>query len=203
MRIFRGIGFFLLIILAAPLALNGLSYLNFDFDYRFLMLKQQAIASGWYLPAYYSHVIIASIILLIGIFQINASWQQRWPSLHRSLGKIYVFGVLGFSGPGGFIMSLFIQRGPWVLASFVLQGMAWILSTYLAYHYIKKKNIELHRHWMWRSYSLTLAAITLRAYVFMGSWSWDLSQPTAYATIAWLSWVPNLLICEIYIWLKK
>jgi uncharacterized membrane protein YozB (DUF420 family) len=202
MRIFRVVGFLLLIILAVPLAINGLSYLNLDFDYRFLKLKQHAIATGWYLPAYYSHVLIASIILLVGIFQINTPWQQRWPMVHRSLGKVYVFGVLCFAAPGGFVMSLFIQRGEWVLASFILQGIAWIVSTYLAYHYIKKKEIQLHRNWMWRSYSITLAAITLRAYVFMSSWSLELSQPAAYATIAWLSWVPNLLVCELYIWIK-
>ncbi len=203
MKALRVSGFVMLILLAFPLAINALSYLNFDIQYSFLKLKQEAIASGWYLPAYYSHVLIAALILLIGIFQIHEGWRQRWPELHRSLGKMYVFGILCFAAPGGFIMSFFINRGMWVLASFILQCTAWMVCTWLALHYIRNGETVKHRHWMWRSYSLTLAAITLRVYVFLSSWSLDLAQPTAYATIAWLSWVPNLLICEGYIWMKQ
>lgn len=202
MKVLRVLGFALLILLAVPLAINALSYLNFDVQYSFLKLKQQAIATGWYLPAYYSHVLIAAFILVIGIFQINEGWRQRWPVVHRSLGKMYVSGVLFFAAPGGFIMSFFIQRGPWVLASFILQCAAWMVSTWLAWHYIRKGEVIKHQYWMWRSYSLTLAAIALRVYVFLSSWSLDLTQPTAYAAIAWLSWMPNLLICEGYIWMK-
>jgi hypothetical protein len=49
---------------------------------------------------------------------------------------------------------------------------------------------------MWRSFSLTLAAITLRLYIFFSSYYFDLSQPIAYAIIAWASWLPNLLFVE-------
>ncbi len=203
MKVLRLLGLGLLILLAVPLAINALTYLNFDVHYSFLKLKQQAIATGWYLPAYYSHVLMAALILVIGIFQIHEEWRQRWPAVHRSLGKVYVFGILCLAAPGGFIMSFFIHRGPWVAASFILQCVSWTVSTYLALHYIRKGEIAQHRQWMWRSYSLTLAAITLRVYVFMSSWSLDLAHPTTYATIAWLSWVPNLLICEGYIRMKQ
>jgi hypothetical protein len=53
---------------------------------------------------------------------------------------------------------------------------------------------------MLRSYALAMAAITLRVYAFIASWSIDLSNPPAYALIAWLSWVPNLLVVEVYLW---
>jgi hypothetical protein len=49
---------------------------------------------------------------------------------------------------------------------------------------------------MIRSFSLTLAAITLRIYIFAASWFVDLGQPLAYAILAWLSWLPNLLAAE-------
>jgi len=203
MRRFKHVGFIFLLLLAVPLAINALSYFNLDSNYGFLKLKQRAIETGWYLPAYYAHVLVAGIILLIGLFQIHPTWGLRWRRLHRTLGKVYVGGILFFSAPGGLVMSLFINRGPWVLTSFITQCCLWFLCTYLAYYHIRNGDIQSHRQWVLRSYALTLAAITLRAYVFLGSWSYDLGQPEAYATIAWLSWVPNLLICELYLRVKS
>lgn len=193
------VGFIVLLVLAVPLAFNALSYLNFDPQYGFLRLKKLAINTGWYLPAYYSHVLFAGIILLIGFFQVYPTWGLRWRKLHRLLGRIYIGGILFFAAPGGLIMSFFINRGPWVLASFLLQCTAWFICTLLAYLRIRQGNVQSHRQWVLRSFSLSLAAITLRVYVFLSSWSFDLSMPTAYAMIAWLSWVPNLLICQWYL----
>jgi hypothetical protein len=108
-------------------------------------------------------------------------------------------GILFFAAPGGLVMSLFINRGPWVLASFVVQASLWFYCTAMAFDRIRKKDIAAHRRWMWRSYALTAAAITLRVYIFICSYQVDLSQPRAYATLAWLSWVPNLLVAELYL----
>ncbi|NOT75923.1 MAG: DUF2306 domain-containing protein [Cyclobacteriaceae bacterium] len=195
----RKVGIALLFFLAVALSLNAFTYFNFDGNYGFLRLKREAIATGWYLPAFYSHVLIAGMVLVIGFFQFSTSLRHRSPGLHRTLGKIYVFGILFFSAPGGFVMSLFINRGSLVLLSFFVQCTLWFWFTYLAYHKIRKRDITSHREWMIRSFALTLAAITLRVYVFASSWSFDLSQPAAYATIAWLSWLPNLILAELYI----
>ncbi len=108
-------------------------------------------------------------------------------------------GILFLAAPGALGMSLFIQRGPWVLTSFLLQGVLWFYFTAVAFDRVRKKDITAHRHWMWRSYALTFAAVTLRLYVFITSSGADLSSPKAYATIAWLSWVPNLLVAELLI----
>jgi uncharacterized membrane protein len=200
---FKNSSFIFLLLLAAPLAYNALSYINFDTTYGFLQLKKNAIKTGWYLPAYYAHVLAAGLILLIGLFQIHPTLGLRWRKFHRTLGKIYVIGILFFSAPGGLIMSCFINRGNLVQTSFFLQCGTWFVFTYLAYYYIRKGDVQSHRQWMLRSYSLTLAAITLRIYVFLSSWSFDLTQPIAYATIAWLSWVPNLIICELYLKMRS
>ncbi|HEX6891845.1 MAG TPA: DUF2306 domain-containing protein, partial [Chryseolinea sp.] len=112
MRLPIGSSYVVLLLLAIPLSINALSYLNLDSQYGFLGLKKDAIATGWYLPAYYAHVIIAAIILLIGFFQVHPTFGLRWRKTHRLLGKIYVGGILLFSAPGGLVMSMFINRGP-------------------------------------------------------------------------------------------
>jgi hypothetical protein len=191
--------YFLVVILAVLLAGNALSYINFDSHYGFLRLKQEAIATGWYLPFYYSHVLIGGLILVIGLFQLHPSSIKKFKRLHRISGYVYVMGILFLAAPGGLVMSLFIGRGPLVLASFIIQAVLWFCFTAVAFNKIKNRQIEEHRQWMWRSFALTFAAITLRVYIFFVSWSYDLSQPTAYATLAWLSWVPNLVIVEFYL----
>jgi hypothetical protein len=188
----------IVICLGIALSLNALMYLNFDANYKFLRLKQEAIATGWYLPFYYSHVLVSAIILLCGFFQVSGIG-RKWMKVHRVLGYIYVMGILFFAAPGGFVMSLFIGRGPLVLSSFVAQGVLWFICTSIAFQQIRKGNVIAHQQWMWRSFALTFAAITLRIYIFICSYFVDLSQPEAYATLAWLSWVPNLVFIEYYI----
>lgn len=185
-------------LLGLSLAINALSYLNFDPHYGFLRLKQEAIATGFYLPAYYAHVVLSSLILIVGFVQVVPSIRNRWRRLHRAFGIFYVFGILLFGAPGGLVMSLFIQRGPWVLASFLAQVTLWVYFTWMAYVKAKQRNFEAHAWWMWRSFSLTLAAITLRAYIFIASFYVDLSHPLGYSILAWMSWVPNLLMVEWY-----
>lgn len=207
MRIAKAIFIFVVLLLAVLLAANALSYANFDAHYGFLKLKQEAIATGWYLPAYYSHVLISGLVLVAGFFQLFPSSSRKFPRLHRFLGYVYVMGILFFAAPGALGMSLFIGRGPWVLASFLLQGTLWFCFTALAFSRIRKKDVSAHQQWMWRSYALTFAAITLRIYIFFTSYGVDLSLPRAYATLAWLSWVPNLLFVELFInrasWLDR
>ncbi|MBL7855086.1 MAG: DUF2306 domain-containing protein [Cyclobacteriaceae bacterium] len=186
-------------LLALPLAWNALGYLNLNPRFGFLLLKQSAVETGWYLPAFYSHVIVSAFVLVIGFFQVYQPWRLRFPNFHRVFGKIYVAGILIFAAPGGMVMSFFIQRGPWVLMSFVLQSLLWFFTTLRAYESIRKGEVVLHQQWMVRSFALTLAAITLRLYAFLTSWTFDLTHPVAYAFIAWWSWVFNLMVAEVWI----
>ena len=203
LNVLRSIVFWLLGIivffLIISLSWNALSYFNFDQGYGFLRLKQAAIATGLYLPAYYSHVLAAGAILTLGFFQLNTRISLRWRKLHRFIGKCYAYGILFFAAPGGLVMSFFIHRGPWVLTSFILQCTCWFAFTAMAVIKIRKGDVTSHRKWMWRSYALTFAAVTLRLYVFFSTSSYDLSQPEAYGIIAWASWVLNLVVVEIYL----
>src|SRR5689334_3339003 len=185
--------------LAIALAGNALSYFNFDPQYSFLRLKQEAIATGWYLPAYYSHVLISGVILVVGLFQLHPKSNTKFRRTHRVLGYVYVMGILFFAAPGGLVMGFFINRGPWVLTSFILLAVFWFWFTAIAFNRIRRRDIESHKQWMWRSYALTFSAITLRIYIFVSSYHVDLTHPEAYAAIAWLSWVPNLLVVELFL----
>lgn len=184
--------------LGATLALNSLRYLNFDPEYGFLRIKSAAVASGKYLHFYYLHVLFGGLILMAGFIQVSKWFRNKWLSIHRKVGYFYVLGVLFFAAPGGLAMSFFVDRGPMVMLSFLLQASLWFFFTLIAFLKIRKIDIIAHELWMWRSFSLTLAAVTLRVYIFFSSYYFDLSRPMAYAIIAWMSWLPNLLIVEYF-----
>ena len=171
-------------------------YYNFKNQSAFLTIKEAAIKTGWYLPAFYCHIIGSSIILLIGFFQFSKKVYSNRP-LHKALGKLYVFGVLLFAAPGADVMTFFINWGVWVFVSFLLQNILWITFTLAAWILIKNGRVDDHIKMMRRSYSLAFAAVTLRLYIFMFTvFGNSVGFANNYIIISFLSWVPNLLLVE-------
>jgi len=201
MRVLKIIGKWLIFIVAlfwvAFLCVGTKMYLSFRADIGFLRLKQEAIETGWYLPAFYCHIFGSSIILIIGLFQFIPIRQFN-RELHKILGKIYVVGVLFFASPGAYVMTLFIHRGPGVIASFLIQNTLWIICTASAWIFIKKGNVDAHVKMMRRSYALAFAAVMLRLYIWLchvlGN---GVDFQYNYLIISFLSWVPNLIVVEL------
>jgi uncharacterized membrane protein len=179
------------------LCLSTVRYLSFKSTEGFLQLKQQAVQTGWYLPAFYCHIFGSSLILLAGFFQF-APVVYRNRRLHRVLGKLYVFGVLFFASPGAYVMTLFINRGPGVFASFLIQNTLWIIFTIMAWMLVKKGDINGHVNMMRRSYALAFAAITLRFYIWLCHvLGHGVDFQYNYLIISFSSWVPNLIVAEL------
>src|ERR1700761_2001193 len=120
-----------------------LQYYDFKNQSTFLEIKKAAVARGWYLPAFYFHIIGSSIILFVGFFQFLKVIYNNRP-LHKAIGKVYVFGVLFFSAPGAYVMTLFISRGPWVFTSFLLQNTLWVAFTLAGWLLVIKGKITPH-----------------------------------------------------------
>ncbi len=192
-KLLRYFAFILILILC----LGTLQYLSFKPDTAFLKLKQFAVKTGLYLPAFYAHIFGAGTILIAGFLQFSKRVRAN-KELHRILGKIYVFGVLFFAAPGAYLMTFFIHRGPGVFISFLLQNTLWVTFTLLAFIYIKNRRIDAHIMMMRRSYALAFAAVTLRFYIWVLTVFWHgVVFNNNYVIIALLSWIPNLLVAEL------
>jgi len=188
--VLRFFAFFWVIVLS----LAVVEYLGFKPDTGFLKLKQAAVKSGWYLPAFYSHIFGSGIILICGFFQFNGKISLK---IHKALGRIYVYGILFFAAPGGFVMTFFINRGTPVLLSFLFQNLLWVIFTIGTIISIKKQDVENHSAMAIRSYSLAFAAVTLRFYIWLFHiFGTGTSFENNYVIIALLSWIPNLIIAE-------
>jgi uncharacterized membrane protein len=182
------------------LILLSLPYFAFRNDVDFLKTKQLIHHIDIWMWSFYIHVFSSPFIIVSGLFQFNRKLIKRRPKLHRSLGKIYIIVLLFISGPAAFVMSLHATGGRIAQFSFVVLTLFWILSTFLAYYHIRKKNIEKHIKWMIRSYALTLAAVTLRFYAYLFDvFNLPLGSRETYILLAYISWLPNALLAEVFI----
>ena len=141
-----------------------------------------------------SHFLGGAIVMTAGALQFNAKLRGRYLRWHRWLGRIYVSGVL-IGGIAGFYLAFHTNGGLVARFGFALLALCWMGATWVAYLQIRRGNVDVHRAWMVRSYALTLAAVTLRIEIPLFLLS-GISFEEAYPVIAWLCWVPNLLVAE-------
>jgi uncharacterized membrane protein len=178
---------------------NTIPYFSFRYDIDFLLTKQTVIFLKYWRYAFYLHISFSLITLLCGAFQFIESTSQFKIKLHRLLGKVYVFTVLIISAPSGLIMAFHANGGYLAKISFVTISLMWWYFTLIGYLKIRKRNIIAHKAFMIRSYALTLSAITLRLYVFILPNFINLHGKNLYILVAWLSWVPNIILAEYII----
>jgi uncharacterized membrane protein len=142
-----------------------------------------------------THICGAMLAIILGPSQfLPQIITRRYLKLHRWLGRIYLLGVL-FGGLGGLYMSFLAYGGLPARLGFGLLAFMWLLTGLMAYRQIRRKDIQSHRQWMVRNYALTFAAVILRLWLIIFEVA-GVEFIEAYITVAWLAWVPNLLIAE-------
>jgi uncharacterized membrane protein len=146
----------------------------------------------------YLHILASPVALFVGVFQFSPGLRARRPRLHRRMGQIYVVAC-ALGAASGLNLALHVEAGPVAAAGFGLLAIIWFLVTVKAYAEARARRFEVHRRWMVRSFALSFAAVTLRLYLPVGMFVLGYDQTTAYIAIAWLCWIPNLLIAEWYL----
>lgn len=145
--------------------------------------------------AIYTHIFASIAALALGPFQFSSRLRQNYPAAHRVSGRIYLsVGVL-VGGVSGFYAAQFAYGGLIARSGFTLLALSWLFTGLMAFLAIRRRDIENHRRWMVRNFSLTFAAVTLRIYLGL-SVAVGLQFEIAYPLIAWLCWLPNLLFVE-------
>lgn len=179
-----------------------LQYIPVGTDVAFLGIKQDYIELPWYLPAFYVHVFTAILALPAGFTQFSRYIRNHYPAFHRWNGKIYVFIILCFGAPSGFIIGIYANGGWSSQIAFCLLAVFWFYFTFKAYSKARKKDFSAHRKFMYRSFALTLSAITLRAWKYILIETLHPRPMDVYRIVAWMGWVLNLLIAEFIIYKK-
>jgi uncharacterized membrane protein len=175
-------------------------YFTFEYDVDFLLTKQNILHFSHWRYAFYLHISFCLFILPLGAIQFIKIKSLKWKKVHKILGKIYVTLVLFICAPSGLIMALHANGGIAAKISFTITAILWWYFTIIAYFKIRERNWYAHQAYMIRSYALTLSAITLRLYVLFLPKFIPLQGAIMYVTVAWLSWIPNLIFAEFIIY---
>lgn len=192
-------GYFFLGLFAVFIGLYPLRFIGLPYEESLLGSKSETLLnSSLYLTAFYTHIFLGGLALLAGFSQFYKKLRRKSPALHRTLGKIYVTAVL-LSGLAGLGIAFFATGGIIPALGFAGLAIFWLYTTSNAYASIKKPDIEAHQRWMIRSYALCFAAVTLRLYLPLFTGALNIDFIPAYKIIAWLCWVPNILVAEIFI----
>lgn len=142
-----------------------------------------------------AHLLGSAVALALGPWQLAARYRVANLARHRLLGRIYLGSVL-IGGVAGVRLAVVSQGGAVAHAGFAALGVLWLATAAAAYAAIRRGHAERHRAWMIRNYALTFAAVTLRIYL-PASLALGIPFAVAYPAIAWLCWLPNLLVAEL------
>ncbi len=161
-------------------------------------LKTKPTGNVFWRVVFFTHVGLGAVALALGPFQFWRKFRNRRRRLHRLLGKVYVFAIL-VASVAAFGAAWFASTG-WVAATgFMGLAIAWFYTTFRAYRAIRRGQLNAHEQWMYRSYAVTLAAVTLRIILPVEMAVFRLPFSTAYPIVAWACWVPNLVFIEWWI----
>lgn len=146
--------------------------------------------------AFRLHVGGGVVALVAGPWQFLSFIRERFPVIHRWIGRAYVAGVV-VSIAGACVLALHPITGSQAVSfAFFALAFMWAVTTGQALRMILKRDFDAHQQWMTRSYALTFAAITLRIGVLGLHLGAGFSQADAYITAAWASWAFNLIVAE-------
>jgi uncharacterized membrane protein len=186
------------------LAMTILAFLVALVSFRYFILSPE-LASGpplgkrfaEYITPLLFHAGGGILALSLGPWGFWGALRNKYLYLHRWTGRIYLLAVL-VGSIAGLYMAATAFGGLATRIGFGMLGALWLTTGAMAYLRIRQGNVQVHREWMIRNYALTFSAVTLRVWlpllVALGY-----KFPHAYATVAWLSWIPNLLVAELII----
>lgn len=193
-KFFKSLAWFLFFFFAIVIGVVSSRYLSQSPDVYFP--EQKAVYMA-HTAGLLLHVVGAIVALILGPFQFVRRLRSGWlRPIHRWMGRVYLIGVLT-GGLGGLYMAFLAYGGLPSQMGFMMLAALWLGTGAKAYSSIRNGRVDEHRAWMIRNYALTFAAVTLRTWLPLFQILGFEFLPS-YQLVAWLAWVPNLIVAEIF-----
>lgn len=170
--------------------------LYFILDRNFALLKskpEDLLLSPIWNTAFYTHIILGGLALLIGWTQFPKAFRDRNRKIHKKIGMAYVTFAF-FSSIAGIYIGIFATGGMVSILGFLSLGIIWLSTTMMGWFTAKKHDFDSHENWMIYSYAACFAAVTLRIWLPILIALHDGQFIPAYHIVAWLCWVPNIIV---------
>jgi uncharacterized membrane protein len=200
-RRLAGPGWVIMTLACVSITIIASRYLTFDPEVYFPAQREPYLQHEFALGV---HVLSGMLALLIGPLQFVRRLRNRFVRVHRFMGATYVASATAL-GVSGLILAPTAYTGLVASAGFTVLDLLMLFTTWTAVRMIMAGRYGEHRRWMIRSFSLIMAGVMLRVWTpiydgLAATGIVDFSFETAYAAIAWLCWVPNLLLA---IWFTR
>ena len=143
------------------------------------------------------HIVGGLTALVVGPLQFVKRIRERVPAFHRATGRIYA-AACAIGAPAGFMLAIGTVAGPIAAVGFAIPAVLWPVFTFAGVRAAIDRRLDDHREWMLRSYAICANAITLRLMLpAPGVLGFEVRP--AYRLIAWLGWIVNLALVELYL----
>lgn len=152
------------------------------------------------------HFAAGGIILVLGSIQLIESVRNRYPALHRWIGRLYVSSSL-LAAVGG-LAYIFLKGtigGTVMDIGFGLYGVLMFAAAVQTWRHAAARRIEQHRAWALRLYALAIGSWLYRMdYGFWLLLADGLGHEQNFSgpfdqVMAFFFYLPNLLVAEIFI----
>lgn len=156
------------------------------------------VMRGWLLL----HITSGMVALLSGPWQFSTRLRQRYLRAHRITGRVYLIAI-ACGALAAFRLAFGTTFGwAWGFGLFSL-ALAWVTCGGMAYYAVRKRQIQVHREWMVRSYIVTFGFVSFRLLNDMGPTS-HLQPPGDRANaFIWACWVLPLFAAEVIMQLRR
>ncbi len=195
----KKVGWFIFVFFAVGVGLYPIIYALIDGKFGLLFSKSDELLANslWWL-AFYLHIGFGGVALLSGWSQFSQKWRRKYLNTHRKLGIVYFIAVM-LSGTASIFIAVYATGGPIAKVGFLCLGIVWLVTSVFAFLKVKAGEITEHQKWAIRSYAICFSAVTLRLWLPLFQLGLQMDFFSAYKIIAWLCWVPNLVVAELII----
>ena len=152
------------------------------------------------------HFAAGGIILILGCIQLIETVRERFPGLHRWLGRIYFFAcVLTSIGGLAFIIIKGTIGGPVMDVGFSGYGILMFWAAIETFRHARAKRFEKHRAWAIRLFALAIGSWLYRMdYGFWLLFTGGLGHTSTFSGpfdyfMSFFFYIPNLVVAELFI----
>jgi uncharacterized membrane protein len=194
--VLRWLAVLLILRVLVTILANYPDYFPPNFESLFLQ-GREATFVGLYRPAFYVHIFTAPVVLLNGLILLSESVRRRRGGIHRVLGRLQVFVLLGLVLPSSVVMARHAFGGWPAGLSFHLLSAATAGCAIAGVVQACRRRFDRHRRWMLRCYVLICSAVALRLISGAAGLVGVPSPEGAYIVAAWSSWLIPLAVFEL------
>jgi uncharacterized membrane protein len=154
----------------------------------------------WYLLP---HGLAGACAILLGPLQFSDRLRRRFTRLHRVVGRIYVVGAF-FVAPLGAYIQWFEERMGMPRSFSVaaaVDALLLMLTTGIAFVFIRQRKIQQHRQWMTRSFAVALVFLEVR--VVLGITGWERLGVAATETVVWACLAFSIFAADLVLQLEE